>query len=155
VNVGDTVEFTISATNRGNATASNVVVEDSLPAFLALDGASATRGDVSASGSTVRVTIGDLAPGETVTITITARVVAAAAPPNNSNVATVSSGSLTDDPGNNTSSVSLTTDAPSPTAAPPASLPNTGAPDSPAPVLLATLGLALIGASLFARRRKA
>ena len=56
--VGDTVEFTLSVTNLGNAVANSVVVEDSLPAFLALGGASATRGDVSASGATVRVTIG-------------------------------------------------------------------------------------------------
>jgi LPXTG-motif cell wall-anchored protein len=98
----------------------------------------------------VRVTIGDLAPGETVTITITARVVATAKPPNNSNIATVSSGSPTDDPGNNSSSVSLITEA-----APPARLPNTGSPDGPDPLLLAAFGLGLIVLSLLARRRKA
>jgi LPXTG-motif cell wall-anchored protein len=102
----------------------------------------------------VRVTIGDLAPGETVTVTITARVVAAATPPNNSNIATVASGSLTDDPGNNSSAVSLITEEPSPTAAPPASLPNTGANESPVPLLLAALGIGLIATSLLARRRK-
>jgi LPXTG-motif cell wall-anchored protein len=50
--------------------------------------------------------------------------------------------------------VSLTIEAPSPTAAPPASLPNTGAPDSPLPLLLAALGVGLIATSLLARRRK-
>jgi uncharacterized repeat protein (TIGR01451 family) len=154
VKVGDTVEYTISVTNLGNATATNVVVEDSLPSFLSLSGASATRGDVSVSGSTVRVVIGDLAPGETVTVTITARVVKTATPPSNSNIATLSTDSLTDDPGNNSSSVSLTTEeAPSPTAALPAILPTTGASGGPSLLLLAALGLALIAASLFALRR--
>ncbi|MBX0327463.1 DUF11 domain-containing protein [Oscillochloris sp. ZM17-4] len=137
--VGDTVEFTLTATNLGNAPASNVVVEDTLPSFLALDGVSATRGTVTVSGATIRVDIGDLAPGEVVTVTITARVVASAAPPNNSNVATIISDSATDDPGNNSSSVSLTVDAP-----PPASLPNTGNPDGGASLLmLLALGVGL------------
>lgn len=154
--IGDSVEFTITATNLGNAPANNVVVEDTLPAFLALDGASATRGDVSVSGNTVRVTIGSLAPGEVVTITVTTRVVEVAVPPNNSNGATVASDSASDDPSNNSSSVSLTIDQPTPTAAPPVVLPNTSDPHGGAslPVLLA-LGLGLIAASLLTRRRGA
>jgi uncharacterized repeat protein (TIGR01451 family)/LPXTG-motif cell wall-anchored protein len=152
--VGDTVEYTIIVTNQGNATAENVVVEDTLPSFLSLEGVSATRGDVSVSGNTVRVTIGDLAPGEVVTITITAKVIASAAPPNNSNIATVSSTSATDDPSNNSSSASLLVEQPSPTAAPPARLPNTSDPaDHTLPVLI-ILGLLLISASLIARRRQ-
>ncbi|MEI7643747.1 MAG: isopeptide-forming domain-containing fimbrial protein [Chloroflexales bacterium] len=148
VKIGDTVEFTITATNLGNATATGVVVEDSLPAFLALASASATRGDVRVSGSTVRVMIGDLAPGETVTVTITARVRATTVPPDNRNLATVASDSSSDDPSNNSSSVALITEA-----AIPALLPNTGASDGPGPLLLAALGIGLVAASLLARRR--
>jgi uncharacterized repeat protein (TIGR01451 family)/LPXTG-motif cell wall-anchored protein len=150
VQVGDSVDFSIIVTNLGNAPATEVVVEDTLPSFLALDGVSATRGDVSVNGATVRVTIGDLAPGETVTISISARVVATAAPPDNSNVATVTSGSGTDDPSNNTSSVSLITEAPPA----PASLPNTGDSGGPGLLLMAALGVGLIAASLLARRRQ-
>ena len=156
VAVGDSVEFTIRVTNIGNATAHHVVAEDSLPSFLALIGTSATRGDVSVSGTTVRVTIGDLAPGETATLTITARVVATAMPPDNINGATVSSDSLTDNLGNNSSVVSLITDAqPSPTAAIPTLLPNTGTPNDSATWLLVALGVGLIAASLLTRWQKA
>jgi uncharacterized repeat protein (TIGR01451 family) len=153
VQVGDVVEFSISVTNVGNAPASDVVAEDSLPSFLAFDGVAVTRGEVSVSGATVRVLIGTLAPGETVTITITARVVALAVPPNNSNLASVATSSDTDNPGNDTSSVSLTTEE-QPTAAPaaPPSLPNTGGPGEAGPLGLAALGLALIAASMLARR---
>jgi uncharacterized repeat protein (TIGR01451 family) len=148
--VGDIVEFTLTATNLGNIPASSVVVEDTLPSFLALEGVSATRGDVTVNGATIRVTISDLAPGEVVTITITARVVSSAAPPNNSNIATIASSDATDDPSNNSSAVSLNVDQP-----PPAILPNTGDPDGGAtiPVLLA-LGIGLIAASLITRRRR-
>lgn len=146
--VGDSVEFTISATNLGGLTATNVVVEDTLPSFLALEGVSATRGNVSVSGSTVRVEIGDLAPGEVVTITIRARVIASAAPPNNSNLATIASDSSSDDPANNSSSVSLLIDQP------PASLPNTGDPGAPLLPALALLGLLMIGASLLGWRQR-
>ncbi|NNJ12283.1 DUF11 domain-containing protein [Chloroflexales bacterium ZM16-3] len=148
--VGDTVEFTLTATNRGNIPASNVVIEDTLPSFLALEGVSATRGDVSVNGATIRVTIGDLAPGEVVTVTITARVVSSAAPPNNSNIATIASSDATDDPSNNSSAVSLNVDQP-----PPAILPNTGDPEGGASIpVLVVIGIGLIAASLITRRRR-
>lgn len=155
VAVGDLVEFVLTVTNRGNQTAPGVVVEDSLPSFLALEGATATRGEVSVNGATVRVVIGDLAPGETVEIRITARVVAPAVEPNNANVGTVRSDSPSDDPGNNTSTVTLTTETPPPTAVPPppARLPVTGAIGGVSPLLLAGLGLGLIALSLLVRRR--
>lgn len=155
VAVGDLVEFVLTVTNLGNETATGVVVEDSLPAFLSLEGATATRGEVSVSGATVRVAIGDLAPGETVEIRITARVIAPAVEPNNANVGTVRSDSPSDNPGNNTSTVTLLTETPPPTAVPPppARLPVTGAIGGASPLLLAGLGVGLIALSLLLRRR--
>lgn len=151
VQVGDSIEFTLTVTNLGSATASDVVVDDSLPSFLALEGASASRGEVSTNGSSVHVVIGDLAPGEVVTITISARVTADAVPPANVNTATVVSSSPSDNPNNNSSSVELFTVA-APTAVP-ATLPRTGGDAGSLPLVASALGVALIMLSLFARRR--
>jgi len=147
--VGDTVTFSIIVTNQGNATASDVVVEDSLPGFLSLNGVNATRGVVNVSGATIRVTIGDLAPGEVVTITVTAQITASAEPPNNTNVATVSTSSSTDNPANNSGSVGLII------SQPPKRMPNTSDQNNLLLPALLVLGLGLIGASLFTRRRQA
>ncbi|NJN17268.1 MAG: DUF11 domain-containing protein [Oscillochloris sp.] len=150
VAVGDQVQFTLTVTNRGNAAANDVVVTDTLPDFLSLQGATASRGEVSTSGATVTVTIGELAPGETVTIEITAQVVTAPAAPNNTNIGTVTTSSGTDDPSNNTSSVALNALAPTPV--PPATLPNTSATPT-TNIALALLGIFLIAAGLLSRRR--
>jgi len=160
VSVGDTVEFTLSVTNLGSSPAADVVIEDSLPAFLALDGVSATRGDVSVSGATVRVLVGTLEPGETVTVRITVRVVAPAVAPNNVNVGTVATTSEGDDPSNNVSRVELNSPAQpaAPPPARPATLPVTadgGAPARPVAPFLLLLGLAMIAASILIRTRRA
>jgi uncharacterized repeat protein (TIGR01451 family)/LPXTG-motif cell wall-anchored protein len=145
--VGDSVVYTIQVTNLGGLAATGVVVEDTLPAFLSLEGATATRGTVSTSGNTVRVEIGDLAPGETVEVRVTARVRATAAAPNNRNLAVVSSTSPDANPDNNQASVPLDTTRP-------ASLPNTGDDGMPTAQAIATaLGLALVAGSLLLRRR--
>ncbi len=156
VQVGDQVTFTLTVTNLGNSIAGDVIIEDTLPPFLRLDGVSSSRGDYSVDGSTVRVFIGDLAPQETVTITITATVMDSAEPPANINTATVVSSSPTDDPNNNSSSVSLNVVAPAPTAVPPpASLPVTSTPSNTATPWLIGLGLFLIASSFLLRRRRA
>lgn len=152
VQVGDQVTFTLTVTNLGNSTASDVIVEDTLPPFLRLDGVSTSRGDFAVEGATVRVFIGDLAPQEVVTITITATVTDRAEPPANINTATVVSSSPTDDPGNNSSSVAINVVAPAPI---PESLPVTGAPGNAAAPWLIGMGVLLITASLLLRRRPA
>lgn len=155
VQVGDEVVFTLTVTNLGNSTASDVVVEDTLPPFLAITGISSSRGDYSVNGATVRVFIGDLGPQETVTITIRARVTDAATPPANINTATVVSSSPTDDPNNNSSSVEVNVVAPAPTAVPPpASLPVTSAPGNAAAPWLIGIGMLLIAGSLLLRRKR-
>lgn len=144
--VGQTVVYTIQVTNLGGAPATGVVVEDTLPSFLSIVDATATRGTVTTSGQTVRVEIGDLAPGETVEVRISARVTAPSAAPNNVNLAVVTSTSPDTNPDNNRASVPLD-------AGRPATLPNTAEePWSPLPIAATILGLALIAASLLMRR---
>ena len=146
--VGDTVTYTILVTNLGGTLATGVVVEDTLPSFLAPGEATISRGQVSVSGQLVRAEIGDLAPGETVELRVTARVIASAAAPNNRNLATVSSTSPDVNPDNNQASGPVD-------AAGPVSLPNTGAAErSPLPLLVAALGRALILGSTLVRRRR-
>lgn len=144
--VGDTVVYTIVVTNQGGSPATGVVVEDTLPAFLTLVDATATRGTVQTNGQTVRVEIGDLGVGETVEVRVTARVRTPAVAPNNSNLAVVSSTSPDANPDNNQASAPLNVIAP-------ATLPRTGG-SGPAglPLLAAFVGLALIVSSLVLRR---
>lgn len=139
--VGDTVTYTMLVTNLGGAPASGVVVEDTLPGFLLPLEATVSRGGATISGQRVRAEIGDLAPGETVELRVTARVIAPAAAPNNLNLAIVSSGSPDDNPANNQASVPLD-------AVGPASLPSTGEAESALPLLATALGLALVAGSL-------
>ncbi|MEO7432027.1 MAG: hypothetical protein ABIR62_08380 [Dokdonella sp.] len=71
-NVGDTVVFTITATNNGPNDASGVAVTDSLPVGLGFVSATPSQGTyTSASGLW---TIGAIANGDSVTLTITASV---------------------------------------------------------------------------------
>lgn len=147
--VGESVEYTIVVTNLGGTVATGVVVDDTLPAFLTPTGVSASRGEATLSGQAVRVTIGDLEPGETVTITVRATVAATAAAPNNRNLAIVSSTSPDGNPDNNQASVPLDT-------ALPAQLPGTGDDGRGAlPLAALLLGAALVAASLAVRRRAA
>jgi uncharacterized repeat protein (TIGR01451 family) len=166
--IGDEVTFTIRVTNEGDATARDVFVNDPIPDYLDILDVSASRGDVAINGKTVVVTIGDLAPGEVVTIRIRTRVNERAQPPGGRNVATVATTSPGDDPSNNLSEVTFSivaeptatlpaatpTQAPSPTPVQPAKLPPTGGDDSAAAVrVVAALGLLAIGASMLLRRR--
>ncbi|MBB5212680.1 isopeptide-forming domain-containing fimbrial protein [Microbulbifer hydrolyticus] len=74
-NPGDTIEWTIEVTNEGNQDGTGVVVTDTLPdtslfnSFTASDG-----GVIDLDAGTVTWDIGDLAVGETVTLTLSAIV---------------------------------------------------------------------------------
>lgn len=131
--VGDMVEFTLVVTNNGAAPARDVVVTDPLPAFLDLWNATTTRGLISVSGRTVTITIGEVAPGDVITIRIMTRVNSLAQPPDNRNTALVTTTSNGDEPANNQDAVALgITVAPPPTPAATAT-PVSTAPASPAP----------------------
>ncbi len=71
-NVGDVVTFTMTATNAGPDTAPGVAVTDPLPAGLTFVSSSASRGTY--SDATGTWTIGAMATGDTVTLSIAARV---------------------------------------------------------------------------------
>lgn len=127
--------------------ATGVVVEDTLPDFLAIVSATADRGEVTVSSNTVRVIIGELAPGESIAVRVVARVTQAPAPPNNQNLAIVSSESPDANLDNNRASVALG-------SPPPVTLPGTSSTGAGMlPALATMLGLMLIAGSLLVRRR--
>ncbi len=70
--VGDTVTFTISATNNGPSTADSIVLSDALPAGLTYVSHTTSQGDYSTS--TGAWTVGALPAGYTATLTLTASV---------------------------------------------------------------------------------
>lgn len=146
---GETVTFTITVTNSGTMPLTGVVVTDMFDGtfFSAVLEVSTTKGTAGiVDDLLVTVYIGDLAPGETVTITILARVrTDISAPDSTLNVAIMSSNEH--DPISSSVPVGLLT------------LPSTGyPPDSPAnplPGLLAgVLGIGAVGALLVWRRRR-
>lgn len=71
---GDTVVFTLRIVNTGVPVLNDVVARDSVPAALEVIDLASERGDVVLNGQVVTAYIGTLAPGEVVTVTITARV---------------------------------------------------------------------------------
>jgi uncharacterized repeat protein (TIGR01451 family) len=161
--IGDEIIFTLVVSNIGTGNAEDVQVTDAVPDFLDVIEATTTRGNVSSNGRTVMISIGRIAPGEDVTITIRARVNERAKPPGGRNVAVVSTSSSGDDPNNNTSGVDIPIPAPTPTAQPlspsplpqPVRLPRTGvaAGATSAAWPLVALGLGAILLSLLIRRR--
>jgi hypothetical protein len=78
----EVVVFTLTATNRGTAPATNVVVEDQIPSevFVVLS-ATTQQGTYQISGNTVLFFVGTINPGQVVVMTITTRVSDDAAAP--------------------------------------------------------------------------
>ncbi|MEP1594444.1 MAG: hypothetical protein ABJK20_07725, partial [Halieaceae bacterium] len=68
---GDSITYTITAENTGNAVATNVTITDSLPAELVIDATSTTA---NVTGQLATWTLSSLAPGAPATVTIAARV---------------------------------------------------------------------------------
>ena len=77
-NVGDSVTFTVTVTNAGPDTATNISVEDGLPAGYSYDAGSIAGGDSQDDSATPTLTwsIASLASGASVDLTFTATVLA-------------------------------------------------------------------------------
>ncbi len=70
--IGDTITYTVTVTNSGPSTATNVVVADSLPGGVSYQSYSASQGTY--NNSTGIWSVGTLADGASATLTITATV---------------------------------------------------------------------------------
>ena len=76
---GDCVVYRIVATNEGNAAVTNVVINDTAPAFTQLEAArpasnDSTTGTVSTSGSTATNTVGAMAPAAKANLLFTVKI---------------------------------------------------------------------------------
>jgi uncharacterized repeat protein (TIGR01451 family) len=76
VALGGEISYSIVVTNEGDDIATGVIVEDTLPSYLQLLSASVDKGQAVINGNTAGFWIGNVAPGEVVRGSITARVVA-------------------------------------------------------------------------------
>lgn len=95
---GDLVTFNLIVTNNGPATASGVVLTDTLGANWIYSSASTSQGTVQQAGGVVTINIGSVATGQTVTAQVQARALESGSLMNSTAVA----GSNSDyDPGNN------------------------------------------------------
>ncbi len=144
---GESATWTITISNPGSIPINNVQVTDTLPAEVEILSVSASAGSVSHSGQTVSFSIGSLAPGQSVTITVQTRVRDNVAVPFIiTNQACMTS---TEHPDARCASATLTSVG---------QLPATGqSPWSPwrVPLAAGAAGLALMAASLWRRRRGA
>ena len=120
-NVGDTVEFTLTAHNAGPTAATNVVVKDTLPPELAFVSAS---GACSAAGQSVTCTVASLPSSSDATFTIRARIVGGAGA-SVANFGTIGATTPDPKPANNSSSVTVAVGVPPPPPPPPKPLPGT------------------------------
>ena len=98
---GSTMNWTITVTNNGPATATNVVVTDTLPASLQFISATPTQGTCSGT-TTITCNLGSLVNNAVATIVLSTRVVATSGVV--SNGATVSAATTDPNGGNNTTS---------------------------------------------------
>lgn len=75
--VGDTIRYTVTTTNTGTANATDTIVTDTLPAGLAFVAGSVTVGGVArpTNDITAGVPVGTLAPGASISVAYSARVV--------------------------------------------------------------------------------
>ena len=70
VNVNDPLLYTLRATNNGPDTATNVIVTDTLPDGLIVDGISSDKGSCTQAGKVITCSLGTMAKGDAVTIRV-------------------------------------------------------------------------------------
>ncbi|HEY1016541.1 MAG TPA: isopeptide-forming domain-containing fimbrial protein [Herpetosiphonaceae bacterium] len=165
-NPGQQFTFTIQVANNQGVEQPDVVIEDQIADILEIVSVTSTKGTVTVNGQNVRVDVGTLQPGETVTVTITVRVRQTV--PNGTTTVNVARVTMpppgpAGTPGPGTPSVPpIVTTASNPVAiavgtagGPPSGLPNTGASGESNGLLLALGGLlVLIGAALLVAQRR-
>lgn len=153
---GDPVEWTIIVTNIGTAPAANVLISDTLPAYLELREVTTSKGTVTIRGNHFEVFIGYVYPGEIVTIVVYT-VVLEGVP---DGTVVVNTAYLISDQGNRQASADVLIKEPGGCGTPQI-LPPTGSPTvEPGSgtslwLLLAGLALLLLGIVLSLRARKA
>jgi LPXTG-site transpeptidase (sortase) family protein len=99
--VGEIVTFTITVSNEGNQTATDVNVTDILPDNMTVVSATSTRGTVTITPPrTVEVDLGDLDPNVVVTIIVAARVNSTGSPPIINSVELTTTSPTDQDPNN-------------------------------------------------------
>ena len=102
-----TLTYTLVVTNTGPSTATNVQVADTVPAQLTVNSVATTIGTATNAGNAVTADLGDLAPNQSVTITI-GTTVNANAQAQITNTATVTTDDAETNSANNTASVQTT-----------------------------------------------
>ncbi|MFF0344315.1 hypothetical protein [Kribbella sp. NPDC004875] len=111
VHAGAPLTYTLTVTNNGPSAAQSVKVTDPVPAPLEYVSSTTSSGSCTAAGGTVSCSLGTVAPGDVVTVTVVANVPSGAPPNDLANTATVAS--PTPDPvdENNSATYTLTTAA--------------------------------------------
>lgn len=107
VAAGGTLTYTIVVTNNGPSTANAVTVTDVLPTGLTFTSGSATAGTVTNSSGTITGSLGAIAPGSSVTMTIVTAV-SSSATGTLSNTATVTATETDSSSANNTAAQTTT-----------------------------------------------
>ncbi|MEH3052403.1 MAG: isopeptide-forming domain-containing fimbrial protein [Patulibacter minatonensis] len=107
-NVGDSLTWSVIATNDGPSAAAGVVVTDDLPAGTTYVSSTSTQGACAAVGSQLVCTVGGMASTASVTITIRATVKTTSAESPVTNAARVTSGTFDPDPADNLSTATTT-----------------------------------------------
>jgi uncharacterized repeat protein (TIGR01451 family) len=115
IEVNELVTYTLTATNNSTDTsATGVVVSDILPSGLSFLSAFSQQGNISIAGNTVTVSLGSMTPGQTVTMSVTAKATAEGA---QLNQALISANEYDPNSSNNTYDVTTTVVNTAPTGA--------------------------------------
>ena len=102
---GQALTYTLTVTNAGPSQATGVIATDAVPAGAVFDAASASQGTASLVGGAVVARLGDLAAGDSATITI---VVTPSGAGSLTNTADVTANEPDPDPNNNSATVTTT-----------------------------------------------